>query len=144
MNSLRFCPRHRPGHRPRRGFTLVELLAATLVLSLGIATAVTVVLYGMRLTQTANGRNTGLPTAMSVAVDQSPIVGAGSSWTVAGYNASGWINSYYVTRTETIEAVQPTLPNGISAATVTVTVSTTQGGPVVCTYSQRILRETPK
>jgi hypothetical protein len=128
----------------RAAFSLIELLAATLVLSLGIGTAVTVVMYGLRLTQNANGRNTGLPTAMSVAIDQSPIVAASSGWTVTGYNASGWVNSYYVTRTEVAEAVQPVLPPGVTAATVTVTLQTTQGGPVVSTYVQRILRETPK
>lgn len=126
----------------RRAFSFVEVLACVLVLSMGIAAAIGMVLYGMQIAKTAISRSTALPTAMSVATDPSPIVPAISDWpTTFADDMAGYVNGYYVVRHEAPEAVESVLPAGFSAATVRVEVYETLKGRQVATFSQRIIRQ---
>ncbi|HYE03981.1 MAG TPA: prepilin-type N-terminal cleavage/methylation domain-containing protein [Planctomycetota bacterium] len=122
----------------RRGFTFIEILACMLVVGLGMASAVGMVMYGIGLGSTAQGKATGLVTAMSVACDARPLVAA-DGWSVsAGGDAEGWVNGFWVERHESAgDAVAP----GITSHAVHVDVHEAWRGAVVASYSTRVLRQ---
>jgi prepilin-type N-terminal cleavage/methylation domain-containing protein len=126
----------------RSGFTFIEVLACLLVLSLGIASAVGMVMYGVVLATRAQGRATGMATALTVAVDPAPLLPKGSTWSGGGgrEEARGYINGYYVIRHETLgDGPAP----GFHSNTVTVDVYDTFKGSPVTSYTTRVLRQDP-
>jgi hypothetical protein len=131
----------RAGPRGSRGaFTFIEVLACLLVLSLGIASAVGMVMYGVLLATRAQGRATGMATALTVAADATPLLPAGANWTggPGREEARGYINGFYVVRRETLgDGPAP----GFHSDTVTVDVYDTFKGAPVTSYTTRLLRQ---
>jgi len=123
----------------RPGFTFFEVLAALVVLTIGVFSAITLVVYGLRLSALANGRATGMATAVSVAADAAPLLGPDHTWT-GGANASGRLNGFWVTRVE--DDRQAAGPELVSAA-VHVDVYESLGGRLVASFDTRILRRAP-
>lgn len=122
-------------------FTLIEVLASVIVLSVGLFAAIGLMLYGLQLAKLSMGRATGLATAMSVAVDPTPIQPVDPFWTVAvPGTTSGYLNGYFVRRNEAAATV---IAPGLTASDVEVDVFETFKGRLVASYNQRIVRETP-
>lgn len=120
----------------RRGFTMLEVLGAVLVLSLGFSAAIGMILYGFHLSKLSLARTTALATAMSAAVDPAPL---GAGWTaVVPGTTKGYLNGYYVERTE--GAAVP-LATGLNVAQVTVDVYETAKGRLVASYDQRLVKK---
>ncbi len=125
-------------------FTFIEILACLLVVSLGVAAAVGMAMYGLGLGETAQGRATGMATALSVAVDPSPLLSPANqaSWSQAGPSGigrtTGWINGFYIVRTETL-GVTPIA--GFSNDPVSVDVYDGLRGHTVASYSTCITRQ---
>lgn len=127
----------------KRGFTLIEVMAALLVLSLGILSAIGLVVYGMQLAKVSVGKATGMATAMSVAVDHKPLLPSGAFWTPsAGFagTSEGYVNGFWVERVE--GAASPVGP-GIARSSVKVDVYETLKGQLICSYSEQLVRQTP-
>ena len=128
----------------RAGFSFIEVLACLIVLGLGVSAAVGMVMYGVFLASRAQGMALGMSTAMTIAVDGTPLLPRGSTWNgVAGSgNGNGFINGLYVTRKETSTA-EPgrTLPAGFTSCMVDVDVYDTFKGRIVTSYSTRVLRQ---
>jgi prepilin-type N-terminal cleavage/methylation domain-containing protein len=81
------------------GMTLIEILAAVLVLSVGFMAAIGVARYALRLTRDSIGASLAVPTARTVLADirmQGPAV---LDLTTVGGVTTGYINSLYVRRT---------------------------------------------
>ena len=57
----------------RRGYTLIEVMASSLVLSLGLLSACALVFYGLRIIRNAQGKSIGMATAMTILADPSPL-----------------------------------------------------------------------
>lgn len=132
---------HRPASPAARrpaGFTLIEVLCSVMVLALGVVAAVGMLLYGLDLAKLSIGRTTGMATAMSVAVDASPLLPAGATWTPAVPGlTTGYMNGYWVERTEGApEIVAP----GVTTANVKVDIYETSKGRILASYNQRIVR----
>lgn len=122
-------------------FTLIEVLASVLVLGLGLLSAVGLLLYGLQLAKLSMGRATGIATAMSVAIDPTPILPDDPLWTVTvPGTTTGYLNSYWVERREGAETV---VAPGITAADVQVDVYETLKGRLVASYNQRLIRGAP-
>jgi Tfp pilus assembly protein PilV len=122
-----------------QAFTMIEVLGALLVLSLGFAAAIGMVIYGFHLSKLSMGRATGLATAMTVAVDPNPLQGSSPSWTIAVPGTTkGYLNSYYVERTE---SAPQTIATGIVVADVVVDVYETARGRLVASYNQRLVKQ---
>ena len=81
-----------------RGFTLIEVLAALIVLTLGMLSAIGLVVYGVQLAQLSIGRTTGMATAMSVAIDARPLPPPDPLWTQSGSMTTGYINGFWIER----------------------------------------------
>jgi prepilin-type N-terminal cleavage/methylation domain-containing protein len=124
-------------------FTLIEVLAALLVLTLGMMSAVGLVLYGMQLAKVSIGKSTGMATAMSVAVDSAPLLASDAFWQPSSGNAGiskGYVNGYWVERVESPAAfVGP----GISRSLVQVDVYETLRGKLLCSYNEQLVRQQP-
>ncbi len=120
---------------------MIEVLGSVLVLSLAFASAIGMVLYGFHLSKLSMGRATALATAMTVAVDPTPLQGASPSWSVAiPGTTKGYLNSYYVERTE---GAATTLATGITVADVAVDVYETARGRLIASYNQRLVKKSP-
>jgi prepilin-type N-terminal cleavage/methylation domain-containing protein len=122
------------------GFTFIEVLACLLVLSLGIAAAVGMVMYGVMLATRAQGRATGMATALTVAADATPLLPPGATWSggTGREDAKGYINGFYVVRHEALgDGPAP----GFHSDTVTVDVYDTFKGTPVTSYTTRVLRQ---
>jgi prepilin-type N-terminal cleavage/methylation domain-containing protein len=127
----------------RPAFSLVEVLAALLVLSLGMLSAIGLVSYGMGLARVALARSVGMATAISVAADPTPLLDTVADWTAppgfAGI-ARGFINGTWVEREESAGEV---LATGLTSSLVTVEVYDGLKGRHICSYQERILRRKP-
>lgn len=139
-----------------RGFTLVETLAILLVVAIGLAAAIGLFGTALRLSSEAQGRSTAMATAMSVAVDPTPLLDPdlAADWTqVSTYalddangtaEAHGYINGFWVARREAAPA------SGILAADGTVVharrvqidvdVSEVTGGRILASFSTWLVR----
>ncbi len=127
--------------RLRRAFTLIEVLASVLVLTVGFSAAIGLILYGIQLSKVSIGRATALATAMSIAVDPTPLQPSAPLWTVAVPGTTkGYLNSYYIERTE---GAAVTLVTGITVADVDVDVYETGKGRLLASYSQRLVKSAP-
>jgi len=119
---------------------MVEILACLLVLVIGMMSTIGMVVYGISLANVAQGRATGMATAMSIAVDYAPLIPAGSTWSGDTYNAKGYVNGFYVTRSE--QNPGDIVPGtNIRTALVEVDVYETLQGRLITTYKQRVIRE---
>jgi len=128
----------------RSGFTFIEVLACLFILALGIASAVSLTLYGELLSERAQAKSTAMATALSVAVDPSPLLHAAQAaqWHLAGAQGvgttTGWINGYYIVRTEGVGSAP--CPGFVSDP-VSVDVFGGLRGTLVASYSTRIMRQ---
>lgn len=144
--------------RPLAGFTFIEVLAILLVISFGLLGVVGLVLYGMNNAARSQGETTGMATAISVANDPAPLLGpeTSSDWRFTPYNmdgngrlsstANGYINGYYVIRTEISDDADVAARDGagrvqVRSARVEVDVYATIAGSVVASYTCRITRQ---
>jgi hypothetical protein len=155
----------------RKAFTFVEVICILLVIAIGLMGVLGLVSYGMHVSAAAQGRLTGMMTAISVAADPTPLLDPqlpAGSWSYTPYDmnttqstltstAKGFINGYYVERTETSvdrSGANPALTDIIAmdkaqtppevyvrSALVTVNVYDTLGGELLTTYSTRVLRQ---
>lgn len=124
----------------RRAFTLIEVLASLIVLTLGLASAIGLVLYGAQVLKQSLGRSTGMATAMTVAIDTDFLHKADGAWTTSGGVSKGYLNGYWCERQETDVRV---LAPGVQSAAVHVDVFETAKGRCVASYSERIVRQAP-
>jgi prepilin-type N-terminal cleavage/methylation domain-containing protein len=126
-----------------RAFTLIEVLASLLVLSLGMLSAIGLVVYGMQLAKLSVGKASGMATAMSVAIDHTPLLASGAFWTPSmGYAgiSKGYINGFWVEREESsATAIAP----GLVRSVVKVDVYETMRGNRICSYNEQLVRQTP-
>jgi prepilin-type N-terminal cleavage/methylation domain-containing protein len=89
-----------------RGMTLIEVLAALLVLSVGFLAAIGVARYALRLSRESIGASLAVATARTVLADirmQGPAI---LDLTTVGGVTSGYVNSLYVRRTVVDQAVR--------------------------------------
>jgi Tfp pilus assembly protein PilV len=127
--------------RPCGAFTLIEVMASVIILSLGLISAIGMLLYGLQLAKLSIGRATGLATAMTVAIDPSPLLPADPLWTVAvPGTTTGYLNGHWVERWEGPATV---VAPGIAAADVRVDIYETLRGRLVASYNQRIVKVVP-
>lgn len=124
--------------RPRRGFTLLEVMASVLVLTIALTAACGLILYGLHLVRSAHGRSVGMATAMSVLEDPSPLR-TDPTLSPAGPASSGYLNGLWVVRSESDEV--PLDGTGrLVAVSVQVDVYGTAYGEVFASLSARVVR----
>ncbi len=131
---------------PRRAFTFVEVLACLLVVSLGLAAAVSLTIYCLFISQRAQAKATGMSTALSLAIDPAPLLHQNASnaatWQAAGLDGigktTGWINGYFVVRVETAGTVPCA---GFTSDPVSVDVYDGVRGNIVASYTTRIMKQ---
>ena len=138
-----------------KAFTLVEVIGILLVVVLGLFSVTGLFIYGLRLSNRAQASSTAMATAMSVVVDDAPLLDASTSnWTrTATYDlndragagsASGYVNGYFVIRRET--ASEEDIVSGIvgdvgaRGVHVDVDVYEAQGGEHLASYTTRFVR----
>lgn len=144
----------------RSAFTLFEVLAMLLVVSMGLLAAIGLFIHANRLAARAEGQLTGMATAMSIAYDPQPFfrnpeLAAQAGWTAPpslsaspySHDAAGFVNGYYVTRREA-SAAADIVAGGAGAVEarsvrVDVEVFESQGGTRVASFSTRLLRVKP-
>lgn len=138
----------------RTAFTYIEVLAGVLILAVGMLAIIGLVIFGQRLATRAQAQATGLATAMSIAVDPSPLAASGdwngAAWSRSSYDltssgsiscqTSGWVNGLYVVRTESSAAADIVGP-GVRSAQVEVLVREATGGQLAAAYTTRIMRQ---
>jgi prepilin-type N-terminal cleavage/methylation domain-containing protein len=130
--------------RAARAFTFIEVLACLLVVSVGLAAAVSMTMYAAVIGSRCQSKATAMATALSVSDDPAPLMHAAqaANWTSAGANAigtsQGWVNGYYVVR---VEASGSSPEPGFSSDPVSVDVYDGVRGALVASYTTRILRQ---
>ncbi len=124
----------------RRGFTLIETLACLLVLSMGFAAAIVLVAYGLQLARLSLARSMGMATAITVAADPDPLLPGGAALTTTGMTTKGWVNGLWVERSEDTGDL---LTTGLRSHLVRVEVFESGDGRRICSYQERLLRQTP-
>ncbi|MDY6868877.1 MAG: hypothetical protein SVT56_13430 [Chloroflexota bacterium] len=109
----------------RFGFTFLEVLASLLVLTLGMTGVIGAILYGQKKQELVRQQSIAMPTALTVLADGNPYgAAAPGDWT-AGSNAQGYINGFYVERSE-------------AAGVVIVKVFERDGGKEIMQISQEV------
>jgi prepilin-type N-terminal cleavage/methylation domain-containing protein len=105
-------------HRP--AFTLIEVVASLLVLSLGLTAAIALLVRSRHQGDAAVVGALALPTAIGILHDPTPLLSSQQrpDWNVTGADATGYINGFYVVRSE----ANPTSLGGMRAVDVTVAV----------------------
>lgn len=126
----------------RRGFTLIEVMACTLILAMALTAACGLILYGLHLVRSAHGRTVGMATAMSVIADPSPLR-TDPSMSPNAPTSSGYLNGLWVVRTESEETPLDGAIGTLVAVTVTVDVSDANNGEVFVCTSRRMIRRKP-
>ncbi len=128
--------------RSAAGFTFIETLACLLVLSLGIAGAIGLTFYALLMGSQAQGKATGMATAMTLAIDPAPLMHATASarWRSAGAvgTTDGWINGFYAIRTET---AGPQAAPGFADDAVSVDVYDGVRGSLLASYTTWVMRQ---
>jgi prepilin-type N-terminal cleavage/methylation domain-containing protein len=134
--------------RSRSAFTFIEVICCLLVLSLGIVGAVGMSLYAIVIGDRAQGKATGMATALSVAIDPSPLLATNNTtWQLSGPTGvgrtAGWINNFYVVRTETAGPLQVANNTTIPFTNNSVSVDVYDGfqGHEVAAYTTWIMRK---
>lgn len=128
--------------RLHRGFTLIEVMACTLILAMALTAACGLILYGLHLVRSAHGRTIGMATAMSVIADPSPLQ-TDPSLTPNAPTTSGYLNGLWVVRTESDETPLDGPSGKLVAVTVTVDVSEADNGETFVSTSRRMIRRKP-
>jgi Tfp pilus assembly protein PilV len=126
----------------RNAFTFVETLACLMVVTFGVMAAIGVILSGINRTSEAQATATGLATAMSAAYDADQSLADAGVWTSSGSGtATGYINGYYVKRTETATSSALDIPTASTTShLVEVEVYDQRNGRPVASFTTRILR----
>lgn len=126
-----------------RGMTLIEVVACLLLLSVGVISVFGLVMYGNALAQRAQSESTAMATATTILYDAHPPTM--TDRVATGATVVGYLNGYFVRRTEA--SVEPLSASaaGIPVTAVTVTVELYLGmqGTHVLTYRQRLLEHRP-
>jgi len=124
------------------GFTFIEVLACLLVVSLGVAAAVGLTYYALLMGARAQGKATGMATALTVAIDPTPLMHSKATtlWKSDGAigTTTGWINGLYVVRTENA-GIQPA--QGFANDPVSVDVYDGIRGNLITSYSTWVMRQ---
>jgi hypothetical protein len=119
-------------------YTLLDVLASLLVLSMALAGAIALIGYGLKLTSRLQSESLGWVTAHTIASDPDP---PGTlDWTATPTLAKGYLNGFYCTR-ETIST--DVVAGKLKAQTVKVTVYETMGGGTVAAVLSRALVRAP-
>lgn len=143
-----------------KGFTLFEVLAMLLVLSIGLFAVVGLFIHALQTASRVQGQQIGMATAISIAYDSQPFIrdasaSAESTWsappplstTPFSYTAKGFVNGFYVVRRETSmpDDILSGIPGSIDARSVLVDVSVfeTLGGRQVASFATRMVRIRP-
>lgn len=131
----------------RRGLTLVEVLAALLVLSMGMLSAIAVARHGVNIAREAVASNLAGATAATVICNarQAEMGSAGVvDWQAAGSTWTGYVNGLYVRRTIS-DAVDPSNPadpgrdQRLRFRTVTVDVYWSAEAEDFCRFRERMV-----
>jgi prepilin-type N-terminal cleavage/methylation domain-containing protein len=124
------------------GFTFIEVLACLLVVSVGLAAAVSLTMYATVIGTRAQAKSTAMATALSVTFDPAPLMHASSQaqWHDGGAvgTTQGWVNGYYVMRVETLGSAPI---GGFASDPVSVDVYDGFRGNLVASYTTRLLRQ---
>lgn len=119
-----------------RGFTMIEVLASVLVLVVGMLSVVGMVAWGIKRASLAQAASTAMATALTVVDDAEPLLRA--DWTAFGGTAQGYLNGYYVRRTESTAGTSPDLQaHGLVSVQINVDVYESLGGQPVASLSTR-------
>jgi prepilin-type N-terminal cleavage/methylation domain-containing protein len=147
--------------RQAAGFTLIEVLAALLLLGLGVASVIGMIHYAGRLSTQSQVRATALATAEAGLYDPVPLGlhadlgdGDGDGWLLDGsldapasggyrFTTEGWLNGYYLHREERSAAADVVDPSS-RLATITVRVYAGVDDRYVTTLRRRLLRRTER
>jgi Tfp pilus assembly protein PilV len=137
----------------RRGFTLLEVMAMLLVLTLGLLSAIALFLYANRVAVKAQAASTAMATAIALAYDGAPFLDADQApaWTSSGSwpnrTSSGYLNGYYVTRSEHSDSADIVASDAATGTVVLrtvrvdVTVQDPQRGANMATFALRLLQQ---
>lgn len=126
--------------RAERGFTLIEVLACVMILSVGLLSATGLVLYGLRLHSLAHAREIGVVTAESVLGDAEPLP-TDPAMTPSGASSSGFLNGLWVERRESGEVDISGGMGTLSSVYVTVDVYESQSGRPIVSLARRVIRD---
>jgi prepilin-type N-terminal cleavage/methylation domain-containing protein len=123
----------------RRAFTLIEVLAALLVVTIGMASVIGMVAYAVILANRSQAASTAMATALTVLDDSLPLKGLDWLHTTAPLtggsgDSRGSLNGYYVVRHETASGG---LADGLASSRVDVEVYDSLGGRLVASLSSR-------
>lgn len=144
----------------RRGFTLFEVLALLLVVSVGMLSVLGLFVHANRLASRLEGTMTGMSTAMSLACASRPYfrdaqLAAQTGFTTPpslsaspyAFTCQGYVNGFYVTRQETSDAadILATSAGAVTARSVRVDVDVYEamGGAKVASFATRLVRVKP-
>lgn len=135
-----------------RAFTLLEVVAMLLVITIGLMAVIGLFLHGARTAALAQAASTAMPTAIAIAYDeapwQDPAFYQATDWTStltgSGRTDSGFLNGYWIERVETWTADDIVAQNAggpvMYTARVEVAVKDANRGATVASYATRLLR----
>jgi hypothetical protein len=131
----------------RRALTLVEVLAALLVLSMGMLSAIAVARYGVNIAREAIAGNLAGPTAATVMCNarQDELGSAGVvDWVKSGSTWTGYVNGLFVRRTisDAVDPRDPAAPGkdlGLRFRTITVDVYWNAESEDFCRFRERMV-----
>jgi hypothetical protein len=117
------------------GMTLIEVVASLLLLVVGGLAVLGLILYGITLANQAQESATGMETARTVLADPEPI--GLKDRTVSGNTISGYLNGYFVRRTEEPDPPVTATNNALQMVTVTAEVFRAGQGTKVAFLRER-------
>ncbi len=121
-----------------RGFTIIEVLAMLLVLTVGMAGALGLLSFGIRTAKESQLNAIGYPTARSLLFDAHPP--QQPRWVnVSPTLSEGYVNGVWARRTVQDSEVR----SGLTFATVTVQVYSALSGDPVITLRERLCFHDP-
>lgn len=135
----------------RCAFTLLEVMAMLLVITIGLLAVIGLFLHGTRTAALAQASSTAMSTAISVTYDetpwQDPAFYQAADWTStvtgSGRTDSGFLNGYWVERVETWTVDDVVAQNAgapvMYTARVEVAVKDANRGATVASYAARLL-----
>lgn len=144
----------------RRGFTMIEVLATLLVVSLGLTAAIGLFGYGLKLSVEAQARASALATAATVLHDPTPLLDPdlAGDWTAGTYDfdadrgsatSQGLINGWFVQRRESTSVDDIIAHRVVAGAQVVyarsvhveVDVYDAQGSRLLASLDRRFVRQ---
>lgn len=129
--------------RHQSAFTLIEVLASLLVISIGMMGVVGMVWYAVILADRSQAGSTAMATALTVLDDPTPLWGLDWNHTAAPLaggvgETTGRINGYFVRRREHSTGL---LADGVATTVIQVDVYLSGDTPVASLSTRRIKRE---